>query len=123
MATLMVGNGMIAWRPLRTALMAIALVVGPLHAGNGQTYEGKELVRANLLADTTAIVPGKPFTAGLRLYMAPNWHTYWKFPGDAGIPTRNKMESAAGLEGRGNSMADSAQAGRARRHPNLRLPR
>ena len=52
-----------------------------------QTYQGRELVQAKLLANVSAVVPGKPFTAGLLLHMVPNWHTYWKFPGDAGIPT------------------------------------
>src|SRR5437762_7516184 len=52
-----------------------------------QTYQGKQLVRAELLADTKAIVPGKPITVGLLLRMAPGWHTYWKFSGDAGLPT------------------------------------
>ncbi len=55
-----------------------------------QTYQGRELVKATLLADTSAIVPGKPFTAGLLLRMAPGWHTYWKFSGDAGLPTEVK---------------------------------
>ena len=55
--------------------------------GSAQTYQGKELVKAELLADTNAIVPGKPFTVGLLLRMAPHWHTYWKFSGDAGLPT------------------------------------
>ena len=50
-------------------------------------YEGRQLVKAELVADATAIVPGKPFTAGLLLHMAPGWHTYWRFPGDSGIPT------------------------------------
>ncbi|HJT80670.1 MAG TPA: thioredoxin family protein, partial [Chthoniobacterales bacterium] len=54
---------------------------------SAQVYEGRQLVRAELVADTTAIVPGKPFTVGLLLHMVPGWHTYWKFPGDAGIPT------------------------------------
>ena len=54
-----------------------------------QKYEGRELVQAKLLADVTAVVPGKPFTVGLLLHMVPNWHTYWKFPGDAGIPPRS----------------------------------
>jgi thiol:disulfide interchange protein DsbD len=58
----------------------------PSH-GLAQTYQGKQLVRAELLADTNAIVPGKPFTLGLLLQMAPGWHTYWKFSGDAGLPT------------------------------------
>jgi len=62
----------------------------------GQTYEGKQLVKAELLADTNAVVPGKPFTAGLLLRMAPGWHTYWKFPGDAGIPTEMKWNLPPG---------------------------
>src|SRR5437773_6320980 len=52
-----------------------------------QNYQGKQLVRAELLPNTTAIVPGKSFTVGLLLRMAPGWHTYWKFSGDAGLPT------------------------------------
>jgi thiol:disulfide interchange protein/DsbC/DsbD-like thiol-disulfide interchange protein len=92
----MVGNGMIAWRPLRSALLAMVLLIGLLRSGCGQTYEGRELVHADLLADTTAIVPGKPFTAGLLLRMAPNWHTYWKFPGDAGIATEMKWNLPPG---------------------------
>jgi thiol:disulfide interchange protein len=61
-----------------------------------QTYEGKELVKAELLADTNAVVPGKPFTVGLLLRMAPHWHTYWKFPGDAGLPTELKWKLPQG---------------------------
>ena len=61
-----------------------------------QTYEGKQLVKAELLADTNAVVPGKPFTVGLLLRMAPGWHTYWKFPGDAGIPTELKWKLPPG---------------------------
>ncbi len=52
-----------------------------------QQYEGKTLVSASLIADTTAITPGQPFEVGLLLEMAPKWHTYWQYPGDAGIPT------------------------------------
>ncbi|PYI61412.1 MAG: hypothetical protein DMC59_00565 [Verrucomicrobia bacterium] len=47
--------------------------------GLAQEYQGKQLVREELLADTDAVVPGKPFTVGLLLRMAPAWHTYWKF--------------------------------------------
>jgi thiol:disulfide interchange protein DsbD len=64
--------------------------------GLAQTYQGKELVRANLLPDTTAIVPGKSFTVGLLLRMAPGWHTYWKFSGDAGLPTELKWKLPPG---------------------------
>src|SRR4029453_7441101 len=46
--------------------------------------------------DTTAIVPGKSFTVGLLLRMAPGWHTYWKFSGDAGLPTELKWKLPSG---------------------------
>jgi thiol:disulfide interchange protein DsbD len=61
-----------------------------------QSYQGKQLVRTELLADTNAIVPGKPFTVGLLLRMAPAWHTYWKFSGDAGLPTELKWKLPPG---------------------------
>jgi thiol:disulfide interchange protein len=64
--------------------------------GRGQTYQGKQLVKAELLADTGAVVPGKPFTVGLLLRMAPGWHTYWKFSGDAGLPTELKWKLPPG---------------------------
>jgi thiol:disulfide interchange protein len=68
--------------------------LGPL--ARSQIYEGKQLVKAELLADTNAVVPGKPFTVGLLLRMVPGWHTYWKFPGDAGIPTELKWKLPPG---------------------------
>jgi thiol:disulfide interchange protein len=92
----MVSNGMIAWRPLSIAFFAMLLLVALPRSGCGQTYEGRELVHASLVADVTAIVPGKSFTVGLLLRMAPNWHTYWKFPGDAGIATEMKWNLPAG---------------------------
>src|SRR5437867_10922858 len=64
--------------------------------GLGQEYQGKELVRAELLAATNAVVPGKPFTVGLLLRMAPAWHTYWKFSGDAGLPSELKWKLPSG---------------------------
>src|SRR5438477_10953600 len=54
------------------------LLLGAVQA-NAQVYQGRQLVKATLLADTSAVVPGKPFTIGLLLQMAPDWHTYWKY--------------------------------------------
>jgi thiol:disulfide interchange protein/DsbC/DsbD-like thiol-disulfide interchange protein len=64
--------------------------------GVAQTYQGKQLVTPELLGETNAIVPGKPFTVGLLLRMAPGWHTYWKFSGDAGLPTELKWKLPPG---------------------------
>ncbi|MBA2270544.1 MAG: thiol:disulfide interchange protein, partial [Chthoniobacterales bacterium] len=70
-------------------LAALVLVLLP-QSGEAQLYQGRELVQAELLADTTAITPGKPFTVGVLLRMAPHWHTYWQYAGDAGLPTEIK---------------------------------
>jgi thiol:disulfide interchange protein len=83
----------------RSLLFAVAFLLSIFafaHNGSGQIYQGRELIKAELVADTNAIVPGKPFTAGLLLRMVPGWHTYWKFPGDAGIPTELKWKLPAG---------------------------
>lgn len=74
------------------------LVISIFMAAQGfaQVYEGKQVVKATLLADTNAFVPGKPFTAGVLLRMAPGWHTYWKFSGDAGLPTEIKWKLPPG---------------------------
>lgn len=92
----MVSNGMISTSRLAAYSIGCLSIfaLGPL--ARGQTYEGKQLVKAELLADTNAVVPGKSFTVGLLLRMAPGWHTYWKFPGDAGIPTELKWKLPTG---------------------------
>ncbi len=57
-----------------------------------------ELVKAELLADGDAVVPGKPLTIGLRLQMAPEWHTYWQYSGDAGLPTKIDWQLPEGFK-------------------------
>src|SRR5213075_598680 len=71
--------------PVYSLLFWLLVALAP--HGLAQTHQGKQLVKAELLADTNAVVPGKTFTVGLLLRMAPRWHTYWKFSGDAGLPT------------------------------------
>src|ERR1700757_4000838 len=82
---------MVSWRQL--AFLSAVLVA---NSAIGQIYQGRELVNATLLADASAVVPGKPFNAGLLLRMAPGWHTYWKFSGDAGLPTELKWKLPTG---------------------------
>lgn len=62
-----------------------------------QTHQGVELVEARLIADSETIVPGRPVTLGLHLKMAPGWHTYWEYSGDAGLPTLLELELPDGF--------------------------
>ncbi len=45
-------------------------------------------LQAGLVAEKTAVVPGQPLLVGLRLLHDPHWHTYWRNPGDSGLPTK-----------------------------------
>jgi DsbC/DsbD-like thiol-disulfide interchange protein len=54
-------------------------------------------VEASLVAETAAVQPGTPLTVGLRLGMEPTWHTYWRNPGDSGLPTRMTWELPDGF--------------------------
>jgi len=54
-------------------------------------------VEAELVAAKTAIVPGEPLTVALRLAMEKGWHTYWRNPGDSGLPTTLEWSLPAGV--------------------------
>jgi len=64
---------------------------------DAQMYQGQQLVTPRLLGDADGIVPGQPVTIGLDLHMAPGWHTYWQYAGDAGLPTHIDWTLPAGF--------------------------
>ena len=53
-------------------------------------------VEAELVSAQASAEPGKPVTMGLMLRMEPEWHTYWKNPGDSGLPTRIQWQLPPG---------------------------
>ena len=56
-----------------------------------------EHVEAELVAAKTALVPGQSLDAALRLKVQPGWHTYWRNPGDSGLPTTLAWKLPAGV--------------------------
>ncbi|HUL77995.1 MAG TPA: protein-disulfide reductase DsbD domain-containing protein [Vicinamibacteria bacterium] len=44
--------------------------------------------KVSLVAEADAVRPGQPLWVGIRLQMEDGWHTYWRNPGDSGLPTR-----------------------------------
>ncbi|MGE5097723.1 MAG: protein-disulfide reductase DsbD family protein [Betaproteobacteria bacterium] len=71
-------------------LTLLALLATGAAAAWGAPVVNTEHVEAELVADKASAQPGKPVLVGLKLRMAPEWHTYWKNPGDSGLPTRIK---------------------------------
>jgi thiol:disulfide interchange protein len=67
--------------------LAILLLCTPLLAA-AQSVVVTEHVRAELLVHAPeGVAPGKPVWLGLSIAHQPHWHTYWKNPGDSGLPT------------------------------------
>lgn len=56
-----------------------------------------EHTEAELVSETLSIQPGVPFWAALRMKMDERWHTYWRNPGDSGIPTEIRWELPEGF--------------------------
>ncbi len=55
-------------------------------------------VEVELVADRAAVVPGEAMRAGLRIRHDPQWHTYWRNPGDSGLPTQLALRLPEGFE-------------------------
>lgn len=57
-----------------------------------------EQVTAELLAHAPqGVSPGQTIWVGLKLQHAKDWHTYWKNPGDSGLPTELVWQVPAGI--------------------------
>jgi len=54
-------------------------------------------VEAQLVSEVEWIQPGQPFWVALRLQMDEGWHTYWRNPGDAGLPTEIEWQLPEGF--------------------------
>jgi DsbC/DsbD-like thiol-disulfide interchange protein len=80
---------------LLSAIAGLTMALAAPDAG-AQVAPGRH-VKASLVGETDAVRPGRPITVGVRLEMEKGWHTYWRNPGDSGLPTRVKWDLPAGF--------------------------
>jgi len=73
-----------------------AILFGVLGASSGRADDGGH-VQARLVSEVRSVQPGSPFWTGVLLKMDPHWHTYWRYPGDSGLPTKIKWKLPAGF--------------------------
>ena len=69
-------------RWLTTAIVCVAAQAS-LYAAPVKTPH----VEAELISENAALAPGQPAMVALRLQIEDGWHTYWRNPGDSGLPT------------------------------------
>jgi thiol:disulfide interchange protein/DsbC/DsbD-like thiol-disulfide interchange protein len=75
----------------------LAALLLPALASGAANVVQTEQVRAELIAHAPeGLEPGKTAWLGLKLEHIPHWHTYWKNPGDSGLPTTMEWTLPAG---------------------------
>jgi DsbC/DsbD-like thiol-disulfide interchange protein len=76
---------------LARGLAAIALLTGVAAATAGEdasSWDGDAISAVRLIAGSMPASRIAPLRAGLEIRIKAGWHTYWRYPGDAGVPPR-----------------------------------
>lgn len=55
-------------------------------ADESSQNRAEENSKAEIITTFTTIKPGESFWVAIKISLNPGWHTYWKNPGDAGLP-------------------------------------
>lgn len=92
--------------PLRLALIALASLAAPLGAVSSAVGESQPPARtdrehplkATLLVNQSAAVPGEELLLGIQMEMRDSWHTYWPGDNDTGAPTTFTFKFPDGFE-------------------------
>src|SRR4051812_49890554 len=71
------------------ANLVILVAMQPAVAADASSWDGTERAAVRLIAaaartDAGAII----HRAGVEIRLAPGWKTYWRYPGDSGLPPR-----------------------------------
>jgi thiol:disulfide interchange protein len=84
---------------LHTLFLVLAVLGGTDAALASGPVVTTPQVRAELVAHAPeGVLPGKPLWLGLKIEHQREWHTYWKNPGDSGLPTKLNFTLPEGLQ-------------------------
>jgi DsbC/DsbD-like thiol-disulfide interchange protein len=75
--------------PCRVTLLSIALMLGataPCRAQDVSPWDADLQSSLRLIAGSARQQSGAPLRAGMELRLKPGWKTYWRYPGDSGLP-------------------------------------
>src|ERR1700731_3250576 len=84
--------------PPRSFCLVLLYLVCSARLLCAQVQDGRELVRATLLTDAATVQAGQKFHIGVWYKIEPEWHIYWKYAGDSGIPTEIQWQLPPGFQ-------------------------
>lgn len=81
----------------RRLALLLAILAAPLHAAETEV-QARESAQARLITAENAIAPDTTsVNAGLRIEMAEGWKTYWRTPGEVGLPPQIDWDGSDNL--------------------------
>lgn len=86
---------------MKSILLAIAAwlcTAVPTALAQQSSPVARDHVVVELVSEVESIQPGRPFRVGLSIEHEPEWHTYWRNPGDSGLETRFSWSLPDGFE-------------------------
>ncbi|MEI9893506.1 MAG: thioredoxin family protein [Chthoniobacter sp.] len=85
------------FRSLGFLAIVVCWLIGFAPSYAQEAAQKVKAVTVTLVANTTAVEAGKPFTAGVHFEIDPEWDVYWQFVGDLGQPTSIDWELPPGF--------------------------
>ncbi|MCK9918845.1 hypothetical protein MXD81_57940 [Microbacteriaceae bacterium K1510] len=83
--------------PVFLAAFGLAASIGSAQAGDASAWSEDTRSAMRLIAGRNAKdVP--QLRAGIEIKMQPGWHTYWRYPGDAGVPPRFDFSGSSNVK-------------------------
>ena len=82
----------------RSLLLGLAATFCFFAGASAQEGFDTDPVRVELVSEADAITAGQPFQVAVCLQIQEHWHSYWKNPGDAGLPTDVTWDLPAGFD-------------------------
>jgi DsbC/DsbD-like thiol-disulfide interchange protein len=71
------------------SLIAVMSIAGSAHAADASAWDKGMRSTVRLIAAGAATAAGEPtLRAGIEIQLDPGWKTYWRYPGDSGVPPR-----------------------------------
>ena len=94
----MLGNIRRMVKLISRVLLAASLFSSAWAQGLPSAVVSTPQLRAELVAHAPqGVQAGQPIWVGLQLTHQPEWHTYWRNPGDSGLPTQIELNLPAGI--------------------------
>src|SRR6516165_86376 len=68
--------------------LAVVMIAARAHAADSSAWDGDAQSAVRLIAGSATSGRDAPVRAGIEIRLAPGWKTYWRYPGDSGVPPR-----------------------------------